>query len=472
MKAFADDYLEKYLFKLFIIYEIIIFIVFAISKSFLIFAISAFLPLALVFLTSLQSKINWIYLLIFYTCFFPEANWGSRYDFFVHHVYPPAMLGLLGIVVFFWYLDLLRKPYRIIQSNMDVLVLALLLWLVFSGLWGLSKDHSFRYLLLEFVYLSLYGAYFIFRDIFRNKKHLKHILNFFLIVTFITSIQYILLFLSETSISSIIFKRVVTQQTHIIIIGYMILLNIVIFDDRKWYRIGAFIAILPHMLAMFFSQQRALWGAAFIGTIILILINGMRTFTKKTWIYVSIGMTIILIGVIFILIYIEDIVGGSVLFTTLSRIEFLFAHKADISLQSRMAEIIIVLKEWETSPVLGTGLGSSVNRFAARGNTNVVDNSFVNYLWKMGFVGFTIYMGIIFTFFSQGFRAIRNAVSVKEKNFIFAVLISLFSLMIIALTNSSLFIYRFNLIWAMLLAVVHRFFDKNVGLENENLHRR
>jgi O-antigen ligase len=377
---------------------------------------------------------------------------------------------MIAVIGFIWYFELLEKPYPIIRSNMDRLVLALLIWVIFSIFFGLIKDHSFRFLLRETIFLFLYIVYFIFRDVFRDVKYLRYILIFFLFITTITSIQYILLFFSEADIISIIFKRVVTQQTHIIIIGYLILLNLAFFNTRRKYRIVSLMAILPHILAMFFSQQRALWGAAVIGTVALIFLNGKRSFSKKTWLFVWLGFGAIVMGLILLLTYIENIVGGSLASTAFSRIEFIFNLTSDLSLNARIAEILVALKQWEDNPLLGTGLGSSINRFAAKGNSVIVDNSYVNYLWKMGIIGLAIYLGILLSFFSMGIKAVKSTKLVNEKNLITAVLIAFGSLLIVALTNSCLYIYHLNIIWAMMFAVVHRYYDKNVGSANEHLY--
>ncbi len=470
MNSTINEAIEKSTFRILILYEVFIFTVFAITGKVLFFAVLALLPL--VFLLLVPSKINWVYLLLFYICFFPTASWGSRYEFFVHHVYPPVMIGLTAVIFFFWYFEFLDNPYRLLRSNMDRLILALWIWIIFSMFTGLTKDYSNSFLFREAVYLSLYLTYFIFRDIFRNVKYVKYITVFFVIVTFLVSIQYILLFFSEANIISLIFKRVVTQQTHIILIGYFILLNIIIFHKGIWYRYGALIGTFPHILAMFFSQQRALWGAAVIGTFALIFINGKRNFSKKTWIYLWIGFGSIITALIFLLIYVEELVGGSLIYTAFRRIEFIFNLQFDVSLNARIAEIKVALKQWEAYPIWGTGLGSSITRFAKMGISNIVDNSFANYLWKMGIVGLAIYIGILLSFFAMGIKTLKTSENILEKNFVTTLLVAFGSLLIVALTNSSVFIYRFNIIWAMIFAVVHRYYDQYTGPDNEHLHNR
>ncbi len=395
-----------------------------------------------------------------------------KYNFFYHYVSPLFMICIFAIIFFFWYIDYLQRPYRILQNKMDYLIFAFLIWVIFSALFGLTKDYPSKFFTQEIIYVPLYISYFIFKDLFKDFKIVGYIMFFFLGITFITSIQYILLFFSEADFSTIIFNRVVTQQTHIILIGFMLLLNITLFSKHKLHRILALGALLPHILAIFFSQQRALWIASFIGLVFIVFINGKRSFSKRAWVYVWVGIFSILTSIIFFLIYIEEAFGGSLIFTFFSRIDFLFALNSDVSFTARTVEIWVALKQWELNPLLGTGLGSFINRFAIMGNSPIVDNSYVNFLWKMGLVGFSIYISILCMFFIMGFHTLIKSESQDIKNFVSALLIAFGSLMIVALTNSCLYIYRFNIIWAMLFAIIQRYYEYVKDSEHENLHGR
>ncbi len=471
MRSTLAAELEKKSLIIFFLYILISIMILAYTGKLLYFAIIIFLPVALILLS--YSKNNLLFLLIFYICLLPSRGWGERYDFFNYYVSTPIIVAIVGGAFLLWYLELLKKPYKVIKSKMDYSVLFLVLWLFFSFLWGMSKDHSLYFIYIELIFVSLYATYFLFRDVFRNEKELNKFLVFFVFISSLTSIQYILLFFSEADLFSFFLNRVTTQQPHIILIGYTILVNVVFFETNKRYRSIGFAAILLHLLAIFFSQQRALWGATFIGTIILIYINGRRSFSKRTWIYLWILLGVMIIGLIFVLIYVEELFGGSVVFTTLSRIDFIFNLNSDISLKARVAEIKVALNQWNSSPLIGTGLGSSISRFAKMATSNIVDNSYANYLWKMGVIGFGIFSLIIISFFQIGIRATRSSKKISEKNFITTLVIAFAALMIVALTNSSIFIYRFNIIWAMIFAAVHRYYDKNVtGIVDENLHDR
>jgi len=446
---------------IFIAYQIFSLLILTYSKNVLYLAVIISLPI-IFFLFAFNVK-NLLYLLIFYISVFPTVSWGSRYHFFKFFALTPIIVGLIGVILLFWFYDYINVPYKIIRSNFDRLMLALGILTIYSTFVGLTKDYSTFFIFREAIFLLSYLIYFVFRRIFDNREHIRKFVLFFVLVSLITSIEYILLFFSEAGLSNIFLRRVTTQQPHIILIGYLILLNIVLFERQKLYRILALLATIPHLLAIFFSQQRALWGAAFLGTIALIFLNGLRSFSRKTWIYIAITFGAIILVFVFSLFYIEELTGGSLSLTFFSRISFLLNPRNDISLTLRLAEIQVALKQWMQYPLLGTGLGSSITRFAKMGISDIVDNSFVNYLWKMGIAGLFLYLSIIFTFFKIGFSTIRKMTDFSEKNYLVAILIAFGSLLIVALTNSSVFIYRFNIIWAMLFAIVHRYADHYSG---------
>jgi len=446
---------------IFIAYQIFSLLILTYSKNVLYLAVIISLPI-IFFLFAFNVK-NLLYLLIFYISVFPTVSWGSRYHFFKFFALTPVIVGLMGLIFLFWIYDYINVPYKIIRSNFDRFILALGILTIFSMFVGLTKDYSTFFIFREAIFLLSYLIYFVFRRIFDDHEYIKKFVLFFVLVSLITSIEYILLFFSEAGLSNIFLRRVTTQQPHIILIGYLILLNIVVFEKQKLYRILALLATIPHLLAIFFSQQRALWGAAFLGTLALLFLNGLRSFSRKTWIYIAVTFGIIVLVFVFLLFYIEELTGGSLSLTFFSRISFLLNPRNDISLTLRLAEIQVALKQWMQYPLLGTGLGSSITRFAKMGISDIVDNSFVNYLWKMGIAGLTIYLSIIFTFFKMGFSTIRKMTDFSEKNYLAAILIAFGSLLIVALTNSSVFIYRFNIIWAMLFAIVHQYADHYSG---------
>jgi hypothetical protein len=255
---------------------------------------------------------------------------------------------------------------------------------------------------------------------------------------------------------------VTTQQPHIILVGYILYLNILLFTEKRWERYFASFALFFHLFAIFFCQQRALWGAAFLGSIALLLVNGKRSVFKKSWPKILLIISITLLVFVLLLIYIEGLIGSSLYLTLFSRFSILFNPSYDISMIARLSEIKLAFNQWLNTPIFGTGLGSTISRYARMGVSDIVDNSFINFLWKMGALGFLFYVGILISFFKSGFIAIRRGKDILEKNFLTAVLISFASILIVALTNSCIFIYRFNIIWAMLFAIIYSYYEKNV----------
>ena len=88
-----------------------------------------------------------------------------------------------------------------------------------------------------------------------------------------------------------------------------------------------------------------------------------------------------------------------------------------------------------------------------------VDNSFIVILWKMGLVGLGLYILILFHFFHRGLYLFKHSKDISTQRFIAALLSGFAGLIFIALTNSCLAFYRFNIIWALSFASIEIYYQ-------------
>jgi hypothetical protein len=120
-----------------------------------------------------------------------------------------------------------------------------------------------------------------------------------------------------------------------------------------------------------------------------------------------------------------------------------------------MAEVHRALLQWRGNIFLGTGLGSTINPVTtAHMSIDLVDNSYVVILWKLGLIGFLAYLLILLQSFRLGIEVFKKSPSSEEKGIVAAILSGWIGLLLVALTNSCIIFYRYNLIWASSLATL------------------
>ena len=273
------------------------------------------------------------------------------------------------------------------------------------------------------------------------------------------SIEFTLLAFSEINPVSILVTRVVTQQPHLAQIGFPILASNILFYTNKWKKLFSVIGLLPVTCMIFFSQQRGLW----VGIIFSLIVLGGFKFIKNKITLVQVFKYLMIILLIFaslvvILLLLDRFLFGSVLITVFSRMNTLTALSTDESLNIRLFEIIRALHQWDNNIfniLFGTGLGSHYGAVRIdRLNTVSLDNSFAYILWKMGIIGFILFMFIYIQFFIKGLFIYIHSKVLFHKQLIAAILSAIAGLCVIGLTNACLVRYRFIIFWALLLAIV------------------
>jgi len=395
-----------------------------------------------------------LFMLSFYIIVFPAYGWGKNYPFLRVFVSYPAVTAIILLAVLFWFAMIaLKCEVKIHLTAQDVAILIFLFVIVLSLFIGFVNGHQSKHILKEFFFLSFYGVYLLVVKGAMGTNWVKQFWSLLVIATLVVSLTYILLTLSEIGASKLFITRVTTQQPHVAQLVVPYLVSFFLFPSSQGKKVVAFILLIPILSMVFLCQQRSLWiGVPFSIALLWIFSVCRRRISLRAVLKALMAAILIFIVVISILLILDKLFTGSTVATLAVRIDSMTRLAEDESALLRMAEISRALEQWKRNILLGTGLGSTIHRVAVRMTYDVVDNSYIFILWKTGLIGFFSYAAIIVLFFQRGLNVFKRTDDLEIQRIVASSLSGFAGLMLIALTNTCLMLYRFTLIWAILFA--------------------
>lgn len=411
-------------------------------------------------------------LLIVYICVLPSYAWGAQYSFFKLYASIEIIAGLVLLCLFILFTKcLLGFHQKNRYSVLDVSILAFLLWVSFSSVVGYFNHGNGQLILLECFFLFLYATYFLVINNRIDEKWIYRLWNVFSIVTIVVSIEYMLLALSEAGSGNIFIMRVTTQQPHLALLGVPLFVGFFVMPSGASKKIVSFFALVCLSIMIFLSQQRGLWVGVTVTFFMFVTLSFFRGRVSPAKIFKFMAVLLLTVILIFSSLAVtEHIFKGSILLTLLPRIESFEDLSRDKSLEIRMSEIDHALDQWKESIITGTGLGSTYEqRNVDRPYTYHTDNSYAYLLWKTGIIGLLLYMTILFLFFKRALYIVRNTENTQQQRITIALAAGFTGLMVVALTNSCIVLYRFNIIWAMIFATIEIFYRQTRELKIERV---
>ncbi|MCD6117545.1 O-antigen ligase family protein [bacterium] len=342
-------------------------------------------------------------------------------------------------------------------SGLDKLFIIFFIWVVVAALLGLKNGGKQVYIISELYFFGFYLMYFIISRSFKSINSIKQIIAVLIMISVIVSFEYIYIAVRESGLSGgLLLKRVSTQQPHIAQITIPFLMSYYFFKKQKKVVLLVSIFLIPLFLMVFFSQQRGLWVGILISLIILwflsfvehgVTVHNLMKFVLYLFIAISLAA--------FILVVIDKLFMGSSLLTLITRANTLLDLSKDVSLSIRLAEINHALVQWRENIFLGTGLGSWISPvILSHMPENHIDNSYIFILWKTGVVGLFIFISIYAVFFKKAFYLFHTSLNSDVRQIAGAIIAAFSGLLIVALSNTCIIYYRFNVLWAVLIGLV------------------
>ena len=409
----------------------------------------------------------------FYIVIFPAYGWGRYYPFFKVFVSYPVLVALIVLAVLFWMASIaLRIPTRVRMTAQDIAALIFLFLVVIATFIGLVNGHQTKHVAKECFFLGLYGVYFLAARGIPHGRWIKQYWSLLILATLVVSLQYLFLALSEIGPSRWFISRVTTRQPHLAQLAIPYLMSFFLLPSTLRKKIFASLLLVPILTMAFLSQQRSLWLAIPFSIILLWLLTIWRRqrISFQAILKVVAVLLIFVIIIITVLLLLNRFFAGSPVATLAVRVESLTRLAEDESALMRMAEIKRALAQWRRNVLFGTGLGSTIHRVAVNMKYDMVDNSYVFLLWKTGLIGLFSYLVVVVLFFHRGMTILKRTDDLDIHRIVISSLSGFAGLMLIALTNSCLVLYRFIIIWAILIASLEYYY-RNITIGDLSDHR-
>lgn len=412
----------------------------------------------LLFFFILYHPIRIAFLIIIYISLLPIEEWGQRYDLYQFYVNIPLLQILFIFLVLNSLLFFINKDPQAFSCKISPIGLNLILlfaFIILAILRGFINANDSVQIVNELFFLSLYLVYFVFLISMINKNQLNTIWQLIFILTIVIGLQYLLILRGHPSFSILSLERISTRQAHLAPFAVPYILYS-LFRPGTWHKIFAIIFSVPVFFVILASQQRALWIAIFGVIILMALLENIHP-KRKINISIFIKFAVVTIFILSALIGISLIVFNAKI-VLLQRIQTLFLLEQDISATQRLAEIKNALKLWQEAKFFGTGLGDIVVRIQRYGGTSTVDNSYIYYLWKVGFFGLTLFVSLWIMVLYHGVKALKMTSNWFERRLLITVVSGLSGVLVIAFTNSCMVNYRFNFVWGIAIYTIDKIF--------------
>lgn len=359
-------------------------------------------------------------------------------------------LGLVVFVLFYGALGiLLRGKLRLRKHPMDIPVLLFLLVTAVGACLGFLTGNKIRFVVQETFVFSLFLFYFVATSLF-DTALVKRLVAVIVLASLAASVQYILGF--AMSAAAVGPGRVVSRQVNIFLVSVPFLVSFLFFDPSRRRKLVYFVLLLVMMVGILLSQTRGIWIALILQVACLLLLYRKRLGPKAIPFLVTFVM-IVLISMCGIFFFFQRTTGLNVL-SLLSRRALTVRHMfLDPAMMERVVANRAVLQEIKHVPLLGSGLGSTISYvfFGHRSVVNWIDNAYTVLLWKVGLLGFAIFVWMLIAALRQAVKLYRSPPTEFHWVFSSVVIALIVGLAASSLAAAVLVKYRFNMVWALLI---------------------
>ncbi|MCX7983463.1 MAG: O-antigen ligase family protein [Bacteroidetes bacterium] len=194
-------------------------------------------------------------------------------------------------------------------------------------------------------------------------------------------------------------------------INYPIILvssfSLLLIAVKKYHKAVLWVVLLISLLALLLSYTRGSWIAAIVGIFFIIF---MYTFYSPQQV-VKLHTIVFSMFTVVLLIIFFDLLGLLPLDLIFGRATLVTTKQVDISSLERITEWVTAYNDFKKSPLVGAGLGYMVKYYAigVGYKENIfIHNSYLYVLFKMGIIGFVIFISMYITILKVFFQNIRK----------------------------------------------------------------
>jgi len=359
------------------------------------------------------------------------------------------MIIAASVSMLWWARSALIGKFGLIKDRLTSPVAIFLGLCALGTALGLIRGNDFMPIIKDFGIFFLYGFYFIFRSLFKQKEQVKYLIHVIILASTFAALVYIYTFLTVPfGLNEM--GRVVTRQVHFFMVSLPFLLSFLIWDGSKLTRPFVIAALCIILIATLISQTRGTWVSMLVGaSVVFFLAYRERKISSKNFLIIGI---LTVVGVTFI--------GYGTQFNLYEKIAERVATfgnlREDPSAIFRTVVSLGALKKFAERPILGQGFGDFVDVKVSSFHFVVqwVDSTWLSLLWKMGIVGLLAYAWLFFSVFWRTFCLHRWAQDQFSKIVGVGMLALMFSFLAISLISPVMLKYRFSFVWVFMFAAI------------------
>lgn len=211
---------------------------------------------------------------------------------------------------------------------------------------------------------------------------------------------------------------------------------------RTW-RALTILALVLSLIVAGVAGRRALWLLAAFSPVVVVALFAC-TGTYMRWRYLTALVTLVAgVGLSLLVVGVNPKAVGR----DFSRaFQFNTAQSAEI----RKDQFVALISEWQTSPLLGRGLGASAKSYVRSAEMPwAYELSYVDLLFETGVLGFSLYSVAVIWIFIAGVRIVRA--NRQAGQMVIPLLAGLLGFLIVNATNP--YLLKFDYLWTLFLPV-------------------
>ena len=364
------------------------------------------------------------------------------------HIGPPlnwVLFGCLGLViagVSVGSLPLTRETEPR-SFALDLPFLGFAAVILLSVLLGMARGFDPNDITKELLSLGLYATYWLVaRFVEPGTRFPRLLLMSILFASPVVMAEFLYIY------KTYMIPRVMTQQANMTVAGVFVALNylILIRSKKTWVNVAVALAGAAALFTVVAGMQRTVWIAlALILPLNLLLLRLKHYISNKTLWFSYMG-SLVGGGITLLVVWLTPL--RWLLELLFLRFNTLQKGFGDASLNLRYIDAQNALKLFWASPVMGQGIGCPIWIRWSKEMSNIMDNSYLVFLWKTGVLG----TGVFLLFYLSGvFLALRGFFRTTDKTraFIYLSIAAMLAVPIISgFTCSILYTYRFIFVYA------------------------
>lgn len=355
----------------------------------------------------------------------------------------PLVAGLLFLM------NRSSSEYRALRGNWtERWILLLIGAALISAILGLAAGHPWPNILDEFaLYLEFTLAIVVIRSGLSD-RWIKRLFQALLACAVVISLVYLERFVASGG------KRAVSDQQHILNVAVPVLFAFLFLARDLKERLITAIIVLPMIPAVYVTQTRSLWLYIPFSIILLATVLAAHRHIRMRDVYVMGAVAGSIVLVILGYTWLTSGVGAGHQ-AIADRAGSLRHLSTDLSLACRIDLGFQAYSRFARHPFFGTGLGDFLRyRILQTGeHMYFTDFSYMWVLWKLGVIGLVPLLGLYFVFLGRTWSVYRQTSDHFQRCVAAGTFAAFAALLVIGFESGILVIYRFNLVWAILMGV-------------------